>query len=229
MYDSSRGWNYIMTAGHCATGGPLAGITYSYSADYHPVSYEVFNFENGGSGYSTYPYDYSIQPYSDYDYWSGPYAKNRVVSYCWWSPSTWQGCVDGTFEITGYYPYQNIGIGWVVCGTGSGDNSPDSGYQRGYSWHPGTYCGEVRYKDGGIGTNICTREGDSGGPLFSEIDGRAYGILSGGTPGSGPCPFDPPGTESSWYSPIDKILLQVKTQTMYYENKDYGFQLRTWP
>ncbi|MBI3899977.1 MAG: hypothetical protein HY308_17035 [Gammaproteobacteria bacterium] len=230
MYDTSRGWNYIMTAGHCMTGSYKVGQTYTYSASFHPVAYEVYNFENGPTGdSSTYPYDYSIQPYLDYNYWSGSYAKNQVDSWCWGSSSTWQGCVDGTFSIRGYYTYAQIGLGWVVCGTGAGDNSSDSGYASGYSSHPGTYCGEVKSKNGGIVTNICTRKGDSGGPLFSEIDGQAYGILSGGTEASGPCPTNPAGTERSWYSPIDKILSHVRSQTLYYEGRDYGFRLRTSP
>ena len=236
MSDTSRGWNYIMTAGHCATGSYKSGVTYAYSATYKPVSYEVYNFENGPTchGCSTYPYDFSIQPYSVvggynyYAYWSGPYPKNRVVSWCRRAEST-KPCQDGTFAIRGYYSYAQIGVGWIVCATGSGDNSTDSGYHSGYSTHPGTRCGEVKGKDGGIITNICSRNGDSGGPLFSEIDGRAYGILSNGTVSSGLCPSSPPGTERSWYSPVDKILSQVKKQTLYLEGKDYGFVLRTWP
>ena len=178
-----------------------------------------------------HPVDYAIQPYAGgvYDYWSGPYAKNRVVSWCYWSVSTWQGCVDGTFAITGYYTYSQIGLGWVVCGTGTGDGGP-SGYVSSQQNLPGTKCGEVKEKDGGVKTNICTRPGDSGSPLFSEIDGMAYGILSNGTVGTGACPSgSSAGNERSWYSPIDKIMNHVRNQTMSLEGKDYRFALRTWP
>lgn len=234
MYDYSRGWNYIMTAGHCTVGAFKSGQTNSYRLDLgqKPVGYEVANFENGPiSGGSTYPQDYAIQPYNNsYDFWSGPYAKNRVVSWCYWSVSTWQGCVDGTFSISGYYSYSTITVGWIVCGTGTGDGSTASGYFSSEQNLPGTKCGEVTSKDGGVKTNICTRPGDSGGPLFSELDGAAYGILSNGTDASGACPSGSnAGSERSWYSPIDKILTHVKNQTVQYENKDYQFTLRAWP
>jgi len=119
------GWNYIMTAGHCMVGQYKIGINHTYYTDWTPISDEVHNYENGCSGSScgsTYPVDYSIQPYSQtcggncYDYWSGPYAKALVMSWCWWSSSTWTGCQDGSFYIHGQYDYGAIG-GWVVCGT----------------------------------------------------------------------------------------------------------------
>ncbi|GID30451.1 hypothetical protein [Paractinoplanes brasiliensis] len=235
----NRGWNYIMTAGHCMVGSYKVGINRTYSAGtYTPVSYEVHNYENGCNGSDcgpTYPYDYSIQPYQVndgynwYDYWSGPYAKNQVVSWCWWTSSTWQGCVDGTFAIRGFYTYNSIAVGWVVCGTGSGDAGSDSGYTRNVNYVPGTRCGEVTGKDGGIRTNICTRPGDSGGPLFSEIDGMAYGILSTGHAGTGACPASPAGTEWSSYTPVSNIHSHVTTQLANTGEPALGFRIRTTP
>lgn len=231
----SRGWVYIMTAGHCTVGQYKIGVNYTYYTDWTPVSYEVFNFENGptNSNQSTYPRDYSIQPFqvvgsTNYaHYWLVPYARSLVMSWCWWSSSTWQGCADGSFYIHGYYSYSQIMNGWIVCSTGSGDSSSDSGYHSNIGYSPGTRCGQISGHNGGLLTNICTRHGDSGGPLFSEIDGRAYGILHGGTAASGACPTNPPGTEYSDYSPISEILAHVRAQTLRLEGRDYGFYLLT--
>jgi streptogrisin C len=238
-----RGWNYIMTAGHCMVGPYNLGINRTYSKSGTPVSTEVHNFENGCSGSScgsTYPYDYSIQPYSQvnyqgsnynyYDYWSAPYPKNRVVSYCWWSSSTWGGCQDGSYQIRGLYSYSTPGVGWIVCGTGSGDDDPASGYHRNSSYIAGTRCGKITaMNDGGYRTDICTRQGDSGGPLFSEIDSMAYGILSHGYTGTGACPSPPSSQEYSNYTPIDKIIKHVNDQTVRLENVYYGFSLTVNP
>ncbi len=229
MYSGRSNQRATLTAGHCTVGCYKSGVNYSYfrysATDLRGVGKEVYNFENGSlcNQSSTYPLDYSIMPYQgsgDFNYWLGPYSERLADSWCWWSEST-KPCTDGSFRLRGYQTYSNIGIGWVACGTGSGDNSSDSGYSTGYSWHPGTRCGEVIAKDGGIKTNICSRPGDSGGPLFSEIDGMSYGILSNGTPNvSGVC-LSPAGTEWSSYSPTEKIINHVKSQTLYYEGIDY--------
>lgn len=234
MHDDYRGWDYVMTAGHCMTGKFKVGQTRTYDLqqDALPISYEVFNFENGPTcdTCTTYPYDYSIQPFDGtyFNYWLGPYPKNRVVSYCWWWESSRpENCNDGTFAITGHYGYFQIGMYWIVCATGSGADDP-SGYNTNTVYHPGTRCGAVTGLDGGIKTDICSRPGDSGGPLFSEIDGKAYGILYGGT-------YTPPGThrscptsapwEYSQYSSISYILSHVKDQTIRAEGRDYRFRL----
>lgn len=235
----SRGWNYVMTAGHCMTGPYKVGVDVTNYTDGTPVSYEVFNFENGPTcgGCDTFPYDYSIEPYrtdtgvNEYDYWAAGYAKNQVVSWCYWGSSTWQGCADGSFSIKGYYTQSQAAKGWIVCATGTGDDNPNFGYITNAGQSPGTRCGEIGDKRGsaGLQTNICSRFGDSGGPLFSELDGMAYGILHGGYSGTGACPLEPNDTEWSDYSPIDFILNHVRNQTIAYENHDYGFYLRTTP
>jgi streptogrisin C len=220
------------------TGTYKVGQDVTNYTDGTPVSYEVYDFENGPTcgGCSTFPYDYSIEPYrtdtgvNEYDYWSGPYAKNEVVSWCWYGSSPWQGCQDGTYAIKGYYSQDEAVAGWIVCGTGTGDNDPNSGYVSNGDQLPGTRCGEIQDKgmSAGLRTNICSREGDSGGPLFSEIDGMAYGILHGGTEGAGPCP-PTPNKEWSDYSPIDFILSHVRAQTLQLDKHDYDFHLRTTP
>jgi streptogrisin C len=233
--DTRRGWSYVLTAGHCTVGAYKAGVNYSYSSaetGTNNVGYEVYNFENGPvGGGSTYPQDYAIQPYRDGNtagYWlGGGVRQNLVNSYCYKGSSTWQGCQEGAFAIRGVYSYDQIGIGWVTCGTGSGDSSSYSGYSANVGYSPGTRCGEVTRKNSGIVTNICTRPGDSGGPLFSEIDGRAYGILHGGYEGHGGCPTNPPGTEWSDYSPISVVMRHVNDQTVYLEGISYGFYVVT--
>ena len=68
---------------------------------------------------------------------------------------------------------------------------------------------------------------DSGGPLFSEIDGMAYGILHGGYDGNGPCPTSPAGTEWSDYSPMSRVVSHVNQQTQELEGRNYQFRVRT--
>jgi streptogrisin C len=110
----------------------------------------------------------------------------------------------------------------VLCATGTGDMDPNNGYKNSTTL-PGTRCGEITGTNGGIVTNICSRKGDSGGPLFSELSGRAYGILNGGTAGVGNCPTTSPGSEWSQYSPLSKIFTDVNTRV------GGGFTLRESP
>ncbi|HEX6469749.1 MAG TPA: hypothetical protein VF069_11690 [Streptosporangiaceae bacterium] len=73
-----------------------------------------------------------------------------------------------------------------VCSSGVNyQDSYDAG--AGADYLPGTRCGRVTSTDVGINTDICARDGDSGGPLFSELDSAAYGILEGNTGLKGPC------------------------------------------
>jgi streptogrisin C len=176
---------------------------------------------------STYPVDYSIQPVSNPTSWVGGYQHNGVVDYCT-GYLTASPCGARTAGVLGTVAYADVIVGTVACLTGSGDNDPKNGYHSSGA-KPGTRCGEITEENGGISTNICSRKGDSGGPLFTELDGRAYGILNDGTDGSGACPTGPPGTEWSQFSPIDKILTHVGAQTVAVLGKDYGFRLRTTP
>ena len=57
---------------------------------------------------------------------------------------------------------------------------------------------------------ICARPGDSGGPLFTEADGKALGILSNGDPGQGAC-TNP--NERNSYAPISTILERVNARS----------------
>ncbi len=150
----------------------------------------------------------------------------QVDSWCRNASSTWQGCQTGSYAVKGAYDYSQIAPGWVACGTGSGDDS-EVGYTVNTDVLPGTRCGEITGKNGGLVSNICSRPGDSGGPLFSEIDGMAYGILHGGYDGNGPCPTSPAGTEWSDYSPMSRIVAHVNQQTEEIEGRNYQFRVRT--
>lgn len=110
--------------------------------------------------------------------------------------------------VNGLVPFAEIQTGWVVCATGSGytpgpgETYVDSGAGVGYV--PGTRCGEVTGKtSGGIDVRICARRGDSGGPLFTELGGKALGILSFGDEGRGAC-TNP--AERNFYAPLSTIL-----------------------
>ncbi|MFG1712454.1 hypothetical protein [Micromonospora sp. NPDC049203] len=220
----SRGWSFILTAGHCTVGPNKTGDTRtfsSYETGRTPVGYELGDWENANvDGASSYPWDFALQPYvttSTTNYaetWLSGYSRNLVNSYCWSSEGT-NACTEGTFGITGYYGYGSIDIGWVVCGSGSADASSTSGYHSNIGYYNGTRCGGVTAKDGGIRTNLCMRPGDSGGPLFSEADSKAYGILTDGTDGSGKCPTNPAGREYSRYTPISNAFSLAKTQSGY--------------
>jgi hypothetical protein len=141
-------------------------------------------------------YDWTMLPYqTDGKNWVGYWLDargnhNLVHSEC--TGSSNQPCSGGEYQIKGMYTYSQIGIGWIVCGTGSGTEVVYPKTNAGFT--PGTRCGHIMSKSVdqgdyydtnsiwgfGIQADICTREGDSGGPLFSQIDGMAYGILSGG-------------------------------------------------
>lgn len=117
--------------------------------------------------------------------------------------------------ITGHVPWSAIQTGWVVCATGAaytpkaGEKYVDSGAGAGYL--PGTRCGEIIGKtSGGIDVRICARPGDSGGPLFTETDGKALGILSHGDPGQGAC-TNP--NERNSYAPVSTILDRANART----------------
>jgi streptogrisin C len=67
----------------------------------------------------------------------------------------------------------------------------------------GWACGSVTDKSaGGIFTNLCRDHGDSGGPLYSEIDRRAYGVLSGNR--NNRC--------DTGYSPLSKIFSDAQSR-----------------
>ncbi len=179
----SNGWQYTVTAGHCFEGeGNFSDHNGKWVGSYQASTLAGF-FEN-------YPADGMIAPYvvtggvNYSSYWVGaPLVGNRV----------WNTRSSSTFPIKGSYTYAQIGVGWVACATGATSLS--------------TRCGSVKAKDGGIVTNICSQQGDSGGPLFSEVDNKAYGVLSWITTGG--CVA---GAESG-FSPLSVLFSTVQAKS----------------
>jgi streptogrisin C len=168
----SNGWVYSTTAGHC-----MDGASNDTSDNGHWVGYWV-----GGSYWNdVYPYDHAVLPFIVFGgtnyavYWFGGH-KNYVISGS-----------NLTFPITGMYTYSQIRDGWVVCSSGT---------------MTGTTCGSVINKDGGIVTNICQHHGDSGAPLFSQIDNKAYGLSIYDTTSDDSCPA---GYES-FFTPLSNVV-----------------------
>ncbi|MBE1585405.1 S1 family peptidase [Nonomuraea angiospora] len=169
----TNGWEYTLTAGHCLEG-----------EEYFSKHTNAFvGHWDADTYFAGYPIDAALMPYvtiGSYEYvkyWAQK-PRNMVIS-----RNTTQ------FRITGWWQYKDILNGWVACATGQTSNN--------------TACGEVVKKDGGIWMNICRKLGDSGGPLFSENDHKAYGILSQiNNADTGICNED----SLSTYSPVSKIL-----------------------
>ncbi|WP_143193984.1 trypsin-like serine protease [Micromonospora sp. CB01531] len=209
---SRTGTAYLLTAGHCVVGGRHTQVDrtwHQFLGPKIPVSVESTDpvlAENA------FPYDYAIMPYQPgaldrWAYQGGATSTPSLVNY--WCVADNPRCTTSRdVAITGYVAYSAIQVGWVVCATGSaytpksGEVYVDSGAGAGYL--PGTRCGEITGKgSGGIDVRICARPGDSGGPLFTESDGKALGILSNGDPGQGPC-SNP--NEHNSYAPVSTIL-----------------------
>jgi streptogrisin C len=178
----SNGWQYTVTAGHC-----LESVTHNYTEhNFDWVGY--YNPDTYIS--SSYPYDGAILPYvvtGGVNY-AVQWLKNQPTNRVW---ATNKG--NSIWPILGSYTYEQIHTGWVACATGAKSLN--------------TRCGSVVKKDGGIVTNICVHEGDSGGPLYSQVDDKAYGILSNDNfPGDAfPCPAG----LLSYFSPLSKLFSSV--------------------
>ena len=152
---------------------------------------------------NVYPTDYAAIPYVSTavaGYWM-PSNRNEVSALCVVGEST-TACRTGAIPMKGVTRYEDMRSGFVVCHTGS--TEPDYG---GAGWKPGTRCGVINgWTGAGIRTNTCGRPGDSGGPLFSEVSGTAYGILYGGSQVLNACRV---GAEYSTFSPISKIYTKL--------------------
>jgi streptogrisin C len=222
LYNASTRQYYALTAGHCLVGSDKTGVTHAYNDAGTEIGYEVPDYVNSAA---SYPTDYGLLTVPNYTYWFGGAPRNDVDIYCTAVEST--GCTSASMPITGYASYSGSHVGDVVCATGSGNNEPNHGGYKSSGATPGTRCGEVTGANGGFVTNICSRKGDSGGPLFSEVTGQAYGVLNDGTAGSGNCPSG--NTEWSQYSPVDKILSALNAQVASKEGRLGRFVLRANP
>lgn len=166
----SNGWDYTLTAGHCFT---ETNAYYTRAWDASANSHWVGTL-NGGVFIQAYPIEYALLPYytgagsnNGNAYWIPAYQPQyEVLSVCktWTDPYGGSCTTNESWPMKGMYTYSQIGVGWTVCAAGA---------------TTGTICGGVTSKDGGIVTNICRKAGDSGGPLFSQADDMAYGILYG--------------------------------------------------
>jgi hypothetical protein len=214
LRSATTGALYVLIAGHCVRGGRHTRVDdtfHEFLGARIPVNLE----DTGTAGLVEH------DPANARDYAILPYAQGAQAF--WWTPGPRQlpgavvstvnyrcpgGC-EGSHDvrITGHVPFASIQVGWVVCASGAGytpepgETYVDSGAGRGYV--PGTRCGEITGKDSRIIVRICARPGDSGGPLFTEADGKALGILNTGDPGSGACTN---AAERNWYMPVSTIL-----------------------
>lgn len=229
----SNGWVYILTAGHCVTN---SGSRRQYA--FHNGLPLVWEKSTGNDTDPTSPadsryfnntpprYDWALMPYQTVGnewsaYWinNRSYGHNYVQSKCV-SPSN-RSCSSGAYAINGMYEWSQIVPGWVVCATGTGTSAV---YSENAGYTPGTRCGSIQnktmwdyyYSDPifgwGLKVDICSRKGDSGGPLFSQIDNKAYGILSGGPPRTGGCNMSDP-YEYGVFAPLSEVLWDAKYKT----------------
>lgn len=237
----TTGWNlrsrttgeyFVLTAGHCV----LNPLTHSRVDDtWHqflgpkvPVTVEHPNAttrgllgENvKGNPGSTAAYDYAIMPYQPgardlWDVTREMVRAGKVPGINFWCPAGTSGCTSRDIAISGVIPLASVKRGWIVCATGggytpkAGETYVDSGAGAGYV--PGTHCGQVKDVTALITVQICARPGDSGGPLFTEADGGALGILKYGDSRSGKCVAG--DTEVNHYSPLASILTRVNSRT----------------
>ncbi|WP_414939122.1 trypsin-like serine protease [Amycolatopsis sp. cmx-11-51] len=205
-----KGW--VLTAGHCMR------TKTNNTPTQHNGNAVV---QQHGIEKSSYPYDYAALPYVDdaaaTKWLEGQAGRNRVLKYCR------NGGMDSNADtpcgtqatsvdeyITGTRKLADIKAGYVVCASGTASSavnypdSVDSGAGAGYL--VGTRCGRVLSTDVGINTDLCARPGDSGGPLFSQADHAALGILIGNQQSrSGPCQAG----ELNNYAPIETITTDL--------------------
>ncbi|GAB3175203.1 streptogrisin C [Micromonospora palomenae] len=221
---------YVLTAGHCVVGGRHQEVDKTWHQFLGPKVPVGVESTSPVLAENTTTYDYAVIPYQDgaIDRWayprrSGGDQASLVNYFCVTDNPACATRGSRDVKITGYTPYSAVQIGWVVCATGSGYTPKagevyvDSGAGAGYV--PGTRCGTVTSKTNGrINVRVCARPGDSGGPLFTESDGRALGILNDGDPGSGAC-TNP--NEQNFYMPVSTILDRVNANT------GLGIQLAT--
>ncbi|WP_433510376.1 S1 family peptidase [Nonomuraea sp. CA-143628] len=145
----SNGWKYTLTAGHCLTGPGY----YTKHTDVFVGRREPLTMN------SEYPADGALMPFVTRGF------QEYVKIWAIWPYNTVIHYGNKAFPMYGMWGYDDVLKGWSVCSTGARSDN--------------TRCGEITKKDGGFQSNICTNAGDSGSPLYSEVDNKAYGILHG--------------------------------------------------
>ncbi|UMP04746.1 trypsin-like serine protease [Amycolatopsis sp. EV170708-02-1] len=205
-----KGW--VLTAGHCMRTKTNNTPTQHNGNDV---------LQQHGIEKSSYPYDYAALPYvndaASTQWLEGQTGRNRVLKYCRNGGMDSNGDTPCGAQATSVDEYitsarklADIKAGYVVCASGTASSkvnypdSVDSGAGAGYL--VGTRCGRVLSTDVGINTDLCARPGDSGGPLFSQADHAALGILVGNQQSrSGPCQAG----ELNNYAPIETITTDL--------------------
>ncbi|SMC88306.1 trypsin-like serine protease [Lentzea albidocapillata] len=200
---------WVLTAGHC-----MATKTNNVPTQHNRQV--VLN--QHGIEKNSYPYDYAAVRYVDAatatTWLEGQTNRNTVLKYCRNGGLDSNGdtpcgpqVTSQNQEITSVTPLSGILTGAIVCASGSGSSavnypdSFDSGAGEGYL--VGTRCGRVLSTDVGINTDVCARNGDSGGPLFSQVTKAGLGILNGSQQArSGACQLG----ELNNYAPLSTIL-----------------------
>jgi streptogrisin C len=194
----AQGGNYagvpfVLTGGHCVVGGRHQHVDLPYHNGTSVLR------EEAGLAVNNFPYDFAFMPYANaatqQTWLDGSSARNTVLAFCrngGLDSDIDTPCTPGDIPITGMQSFEQVHSGYIVCASGAAasdvtyPDSWDSGAGAGF--RPGTRCGRVTTKDVAINTDICARAGDSGGPLFSEIDNVGLGILEGNTQDrEGPC------------------------------------------
>ncbi|MCP2245009.1 trypsin-like serine protease [Lentzea aerocolonigenes] len=208
--------SWVLTAGHCTVN----------KQNSVPTQHNRLNVVNmHGIEKNAYPYDYAALRYVDaktaIKWLEGQTNRNTVLKFCRNGGNDSNAdtpcgpqATSQNQEITKVTPLAEIKAGAIVCTSGAGASSVDypdsydSGPGAGY--HPGTRCGRVLSTDVGINTDLCARNGDSGSPLFSQVDKAALGILNGSQQArSGACQ---PG-ELNNYSPVSTILEDLSARS----------------
>ncbi|MEU7617745.1 trypsin-like peptidase domain-containing protein [Micromonospora rifamycinica] len=219
---AKSGRYYVLTAGHCVVGGRHQRVDDTWHQFLGPKVPVGVESTTPVLAENAFPYDYAVLPYAEGAATRWAYPRRSVGStpslVNYWCVADNPACAtrgSRDVPVTGVTAYSAVQAGWVVCATGSaytpkaGEQYVDSGAGAGYL--PGTRCGEVIGKaSGGIDVRVCARPGDSGGPLFTESDGRALGILNNGDPGEGPC-TNP--EEKNTYAPVSVILDRLNGRT----------------
>ncbi|WP_186762790.1 peptidase inhibitor family I36 protein [Lentzea tibetensis] len=208
-----NGQVYTLTAGHCV----LTPNHQKEDRTYHngiPVNTErgsIAQYPDDG----ILPADYALLPYQQTgdtnwaDHWINKRAKkNGVFVRC---QAGTRPCNPEFTYMAGMMPVLDMKRGEVVCATGSANvETTNTDHNNGYE--AGTRCGQFfGVLSFYLLTDICSREGDSGGPLFSQVNRKAYGILKGSIPGKpGPCQV---GNEESDYTPLQGLLNQAERKS----------------
>jgi streptogrisin C len=163
-----QGHFYATTAGHCITLAPD-----NPQGMYHNEAL-IANVAGAAFQNLTAPLrDFAVMPIDDPAVWMPHPPRNILRFHCVQpSPSPCDATLNlHRYQILQVRNYANMAIGNLVCQSGASI--------RLSLVAAGTRCGEITaLPAGAIQTNICSRRGDSGSPLFDQATRTAFGIES---------------------------------------------------